>query len=201
MTIVWCLMLCSLSLVSVPKPASALSRLAGRATRSPHGQDAAVAVSDDPLAPAAALDLLACCLRAGMPTATALGAIAAVAPPELSRELLRVSELLAMGADPERVWRVGVDRNTPKRFVSAELAALGRLARQSAGSGSGMAEAVADLAVARRHEIQDAAVARAERAGVLLSGPLGLCFLPAFLCVGLLPTIIGLAHQMLGAGW
>ena len=44
----------------------------------------------------------------------------------------------------------------------------------------------------------DAAVERAERAGVRISGPLGLCFPPAFICLGIAPVVIGLASSVLG---
>ncbi len=40
----------------------------------------------------------------------------------------------------------------------------------------------------------------AERAGVLIAGPLGLCFLPAFLCLGIVPVVLGLAGRLLGGG-
>ena len=33
---------------------------------------------------------------------------------------------------------------------------------------------------------------------MLIAGPLALCFLPAFVVLGLLPTIAGLAESMLG---
>ncbi|MFE3028477.1 type II secretion system F family protein, partial [Nocardia tengchongensis] len=52
----------------------------------------------------------------------------------------------------------------------------------------------------RRGELEDAAAARAERAGVLIGGPLGLCFLPAFLCLGIVPVVLGLAGRVLDGG-
>ena len=42
--------------------------------------------------------------------------------------------------------------------------------------------------------------AEIDRAGVLVSGPLGLCFLPAFVCLGIVPVVVGLARDVLGAG-
>ena len=48
-----------------------------------------------------------------------------------------------------------------------------------------------------RRRAHDDAHARAERAGVLVSGPLGLCFLPAFVCLGIVPVVIGLAGTTL----
>jgi hypothetical protein len=35
---------------------------------------------------------------------------------------------------------------------------------------------------------------------VVIAGPLGLCFLPAFVCLGLIPVIAGLATDVLGSG-
>ena len=40
----------------------------------------------------------------------------------------------------------------------------------------------------------------ARRAGVLVTAPVGLCFLPAFIAVGVLPVVIGLAGGVLGEG-
>jgi pilus assembly protein TadC len=43
-------------------------------------------------------------------------------------------------------------------------------------------------------------VARAERVGVWTLLPLGCCFLPAFVCLGVLPVVLGVAGQVLGRG-
>ena len=51
-----------------------------------------------------------------------------------------------------------------------------------------------------RAELLDSAQARAQRAAVLITGPLGLCFLPAFLVLGITPVVIGLATRTL-AQW
>jgi hypothetical protein len=42
----------------------------------------------------------------------------------------------------------------------------------------------------------DLVAARGQRAGVLITGPLGLCFLPAFLALGVVPVVIGLASGL-----
>lgn len=73
--------------------------------------------------------------------------------------------------------------------------ALMRLARRSATSGSALAQGISDLAEQVRHEVAQAANAAAGRASVLIAGPLGLCFLPAFVCVGVVPVVIGLASD------
>lgn len=42
--------------------------------------------------------------------------------------------------------------------------------------------------------------ATAQRASVLIAGPLGLCYLPTFLCLGIVPVVAGLAGDVLGPG-
>ena len=63
-----------------------------------------------------------------------------------------------------------------------------------------MAEGVAELAVESRHEAAHAATALAERAGVVIAGPLGVCFLPAFACLGVVPVVAGLATDVFTSG-
>lgn len=151
----------------------------------------------DPLAAASVFDLLAACLRAGMPIDTAVYAVVPGAPPALAEPLRRAADLLALGADAAAAWERAAREATDG---SGEIEALARLARRSARSGSSLAVAVGELAEQRRGAVEDAAAARAERAGVLIGGPLGLCFLPAFICLGIVPVIIGLAGRVLGGG-
>ncbi|BDT84587.1 type II secretion system F family protein [Nocardia cyriacigeorgica] len=151
----------------------------------------------DPLAAASVFDLLAACLRAGMPIASAVHAVVPGAPAVLAEPLRRAADLLALGADAATAWERAAQEATD---ASGEIAALARLARRSARSGSSLAVAVGELAEQRRGAVEDAAAARAERAGVLIGGPLGLCFLPAFICLGIVPVIIGLAGRVLGGG-
>jgi pilus assembly protein TadC len=51
-------------------------------------------------------------------------------------------------------------------------------------------------AVEVRATALDLVAARGQRAGVLITGPLGLCFLPAFLALGVVPVVIGLASGL-----
>ncbi|MFE3442050.1 type II secretion system F family protein [Nocardia sp. NPDC059180] len=151
----------------------------------------------DPLAAASVFDLLAACLRAGLPIAAAVYAVVPGAPAVLAEPLRRAADLLALGADPAIAWERAAEEATDG---SGEIDTLARLARRSARSGSSLAVAVGELAEQRRAAVEDAAAARAERAGVLIGGPLGLCFLPAFICLGIVPVIIGLAGRVLGGG-
>ncbi|RVW08597.1 type II secretion system F family protein [Prescottella agglutinans] len=148
--------------------------------------------TSDPLAVAGTFDLLAACLEAGLPTSAAAAASAPSAPRPLSESLRRTADLLVLGADPATAWDV----------VATEPAteALARMARRSARSGAALSSAIGELAAQQRADAEDRAVAAAERAGVLISGPLGLCFLPAFVCLGIVPVVIGLAGRVLDGG-
>ncbi|WP_197281268.1 type II secretion system F family protein [Mycobacterium sp. UM_3] len=149
----------------------------------------------DPLAVASCFDVLAVCLGAGMAVATAAAAAATAAPPVLARVLRRAADLLALGADPVVAWAV-----SPEVGADAQVEALLRLARRSAASGAALAEGVAELADQSRHDAAHAATAAAERAGVLIAGPLGVCFLPAFVCLGIVPVVAGLAGDVFQSG-
>jgi pilus assembly protein TadC len=152
----------------------------------------------DPLAVASTLDVLAVCLSAGMAVSTAAAATAPSAPSTLARILRRAADLLAMGADPAVAWSTPPD--LPATSVDPQTDALLRLARRSSVSGVALAEAVAALAAQCRQDAGHAAAAAAERAAVLIAGPLGLCFLPAFVCLGIVPVVAGLAGDLLQSG-
>lgn len=152
----------------------------------------------DPLAVASGLDVLAVCLEAGMAVSAAAAAAAPSAPAPLDRVLRRAADLLALGADPTVAWSIPPD--LPIKSADTQVDALLRLARRSASSGAALAAGVAELADQCRHDAAHAATAAAERAGVLIAGPLGLCFLPAFVCLGIVPVVAGLAGDVLQSG-
>jgi Flp pilus assembly protein TadB len=136
---------------------------------------------------AAGWDLLAACLRAGLPVPLAVRAVAGHLPGAVGVELRTVAERLALGADPQSAWDV------PE---TSPLHKLARAARRSAHSGSGLAELAVRAASEVRADVRSAAAARGQRAAVLITGPLGLCFLPAFLVLGVAPVVIGLASGL-----
>jgi hypothetical protein len=146
----------------------------------------------DSAALAGAWELLAVCLRAGLPVATAVGAAATPLTGAAGRELRRVAGLLELGADPGRAWHSAQARPA--------LSGFARAAARSAGTGSALAQVARAESDRIRAGLVDAAEARAQRAAVLITGPLGLCFLPAFLVLGIAPVVIGLAGEAL-ARW
>lgn len=144
--------------------------------------------TDDALRIAASWDLLAASLQAGLPVPTALRAIASGAPHEPAAALRSTADLVVLGAAPSEAW-------APAR-ACAQTAELARAAGRSAQSGTALAAIATDLARRVRAGVDDAAEAKAQRAGVLITGPLGLCFLPSFLCLGVVPVVVGLASQL-----
>jgi pilus assembly protein TadC len=181
-----------------PSVVRARAGLPARAHRLRDGLSQGPAQGCDPLAVASSLDVLAVCLAAGMAVSTAAAAAAPSAPPKLAGALRRAADLLALGADPAVAWSISPD--APTGSVDAPTDALLRLARRSACSGTALAGGVAELADQSRQEAAHAAAAAAERAGVLIAGPLGLCFLPAFVCLGIVPVVAGLAGDVLQSG-
>jgi Flp pilus assembly protein TadB len=144
--------------------------------------------NDEFLHTAAGLDLLAACLTAGLPVPVAVRAVAEGAPPRMAAALRSTADLLDLGADPVEAWAAVRE--------CAGIAELARAARRTARSGTALAEVATDLSSRLRAELSDQAEARAQRAGVLITGPLGLCFLPAFVCLGVAPVVAGLAGTL-----
>lgn len=137
---------------------------------------------------AGTLDLLAACLRAGLPVPSALDAVAGTAPAPAGTALSSTAGLLALGCPPGEAW-------APVRAVPG-LGELASAAIRTSRSGAAFATAAGDLAGRFRDELATEAEERAERAGVALALPVGLCFLPAFFCLGVLPVVLGLAGRL-----
>ena len=120
------------------------------------------------------------------------------APASWPGYLRRAAELLALGADPAVAW--SAPPGLPPNSLDPQTDALLRLARRSSASGAALAEGVAELAVAVPPGRRTCGRAAAERAAVLIAGPLGLCFLPAFVCLGIVPVVAGLAGDVTAVG-
>ncbi|GAA4543363.1 type II secretion system F family protein [Pseudonocardia xishanensis] len=140
---------------------------------------------------AAGWELLATCLESGLPVPTAVEVAAQRIEGPASATLRRVGGLLELGSDGAEAWTCTT--------AVPELAAFGRAARRSADTGAGLARVARGEAERLRAGLADAAEARAERAAVLVAAPLGLCFLPAFLALGIAPVVIGLAGRALSS--
>jgi hypothetical protein len=134
----------------------------------------------------AACDLLGVCLSAGVPVGTALAAVGAAVPAPLGPHLAGVAGLVRLGAEPRRAWA----------DVPAELAGLGRALVRAGESGATAAPALRALAADSRASLRSGTEAAVRRAGVWVLAPLGACFLPAFVCLGVAPLVLGIAADV-----
>lgn len=136
-----------------------------------------------------AADLFAACLLAGSAPVDAADAVAGAVGGPLAERLRPVVASLRLGGDPGPCWLTLTD--------DPVLAPLGRALARAAAGGAPAAALVARMADERRAERQREATVVARRVGVRATLPLGLCFLPAFLLVGVVPIVIGLTSTLL----
>lgn len=149
------------------------------------------------------LDLLDAAISAGASIPRALGAVgAAIAgagagegggrdradPGGVGSALTRASLALLMGADWHAAWR----------GAPARLAPLVDGLAPTWVTGAAPGPALRATADRVRRERRNASREAAGRLGVLLVLPLGLCFLPAFVLIGLAPVILSLTAGLLG---
>ncbi len=136
-----------------------------------------------------AADLLAAALRAGAPTPHAVAQVAAAVGGPLGVRLAAVARGLDLGAPAAEAWQV---------LDSVPAAAsLVRAAVRASESGAALAGASTRLAAELRAGHDAAADAAARRAGVLVVLPLGCCFLPAFVLLGVVPIVLGVLDGVL----
>nr|WP_240778121.1 type II secretion system F family protein [Nonomuraea basaltis] len=135
-----------------------------------------------------AADLMTACLLAGRPVSAATEIAADAIGGPLGQRLTWVSSQLRLGADPEPTWA-----------TLAKDPAMGQLSRamsRAAQSGAPVADVLTRLADDAREAARAASVASARRVGVKAVAPLGLCFLPAFVLLGIIPVVAGLASTI-----
>lgn len=139
-----------------------------------------------------AAELLAACLAAGAPPGAAADAVGRTLGGPLGGALRQVAAEIRLGGDPAQCWA---------RLEALPGARdLGHWMARASTTGVPPVAAVSRLAVEYRAESARSAAARARRAAVVATAPLGLCFLPAFLAVGVVPVVIGLARAMTRTG-
>ena len=130
-----------------------------------------------------AADLLAACATVGRPVDDALRLVSAAVGGELGDRLGAVYARLALGADPLNEWQ----RSSSDR----QIAPLAKALIRSLESGAPLATGLTRLADDCRRERRTRTQLQARNVGVQAAGPLALCFLPAFMLIGVVPTIAG----------
>lgn len=130
-----------------------------------------------------AADLLVACLRAGRSPVQALEAVAAGIGGPLGVELVSVAGALRLGADASTAWAGFLDEPV--------LGPFGRAMVRAWETGAPLADTLSRLADDARVARRARADQRARSVGVKAAAPLGLCFLPAFVLVGIVPLVAG----------
>jgi Flp pilus assembly protein TadB len=130
-----------------------------------------------------AAELLAACVFAGRPVDDGLRLVSRAVGGPLSCRLDSVTTRLALGADPLTEWR--------RATGDAQLAPFARTMARTLESGAPIGDALTRLAEDRRRERRTRTQLRARNVGVKAAGPLAACFLPAFMLIGIVPTIAG----------
>lgn len=157
-----------------------------------HGETGAVereaARAEAGLLPLAA-ELMAACLAAGSGPAQAADAVGRSLDGPLGIRLIRTSTELRLGAEPATAWAHFGSLPGSEAFV-------GSMARAGTAGVPAVDQVTRLTGELRARQAREAS-ARARRAAVLVTGPLGLCFLPAFLAVGVAPVVMGLAESLL----
>ncbi|MCX4818325.1 type II secretion system F family protein [Streptomyces sp. NBC_01142] len=136
-----------------------------------------------------AADLLAACISAGAGPREAAEAVGESLGGPVGERLARVAAELRLGGEPAQAW------GALGRIPGA--AALARCLERADSTGAPASEPVSRLAERFRADRARTAAANGRRAQVLITAPVGLCFLPAFLAVGVAPVVIGLADGLL----
>lgn len=166
----WGVPLAGAAFYVIPK---ALARMEPAATR----QRRAKIAADLPLA----VDLLAACLRAGRPPQQALATVATAVRGPLADLFTEVAHNLALGADPVGAW--SHLRSEPA------CAPFARAIDRSLRSGAPLSKTLEHLADDTRQAHHHAADQHARAIESRTALPLGLCFLPAFVLLSIVPTI------------
>jgi Flp pilus assembly protein TadB len=134
--------------------------------------------------------LLAAAVRSGLPPSDGLVLVCDALPGPAADVLGALPPRIDLGVTPAEVW--GSLAAVPA------LAPLGRTLARSARTGEPVAEALErlghELAARSRAEVEE----EARRVGVKAAVPLGLCLLPAFLLVGVVPVVAGLVGALGG---
>lgn len=166
---------------------------AGRVPPGAHGPTAAgrgpAADAGEPVAPdpVAVVELLAVAVESGASVPGALEAVGQVLGGRTGAHLARAGSALLLGAAWDVAWA-----HAPA--LGGGLDGLEAAWRTGAAPGPPLRSAAAELRRRRDRAAREAA----GRLGVRLVVPLGLCFLPAFVLVGLVPVLASFGRSLLG---
>lgn len=135
------------------------------------------------------VDLVAACCGAGLPVESVIPQVARAVGGPIGSRFEAIRSRLELGAAPIEEWRrLGTD---------PQLHRVGDALSRAHRSGAPLVAVLTRLAQDVRRERRASALANARSVGVRVAAPLAACFLPAFMAVGVVPTIVG-GFQHLG---
>lgn len=127
-----------------------------------------------------AADLLVAALGAGSPPVRAVDAVGSAVGGPLGHTLVAAAQTAGLG-DPSSGWKLLIS--------DAAVRPLGRALAASVSRGTSPVPVLERVAVDARDAARWAGEARARSLGAKAAAPLGLCFLPAFVLVGIVPIV------------
>lgn len=137
--------------------------------------------------PALMMDLMASMLAVGSSLDRGLDVLARSSSAPVSAALTAVKTALDLGASWEVAWATVQDSGS-----GTAARELGHALRFAGTTGASSAAVVTAHAAQFRRRRNREAEQRAAALGVRLVVPLGLCSLPAFVCLGVIPILVGL---------
>ncbi len=129
------------------------------------------------------VDLLSAAVSAGAAPAHALHEVTGLVDGVTADALRHWSRRLRWGSEPADVWA--------DMAAHEQLGRLGQVLLRSATSGAPISDALARLAEDERERQRGQVEARVRQIEVKAAAPLGLCLLPAFVLLGIVPLIAG----------
>jgi hypothetical protein len=132
--------------------------------------------------------LLGDALRAGQSPDAALALVGTALPGPAGDRLGAVVGRLRLGMDPVTVWAGLADDEA--------LAPLGRALVRGQTTGASVLLTVERLAETLSADLRGEIEDQARAVGVKAALPLGLCLLPAFVLLGIVPTVAGMLHTL-----
>lgn len=139
-----------------------------------------------------AADLLTACLAAGAGPRKAAEAVGRSLGGPIGERLSQAAAELRLGGEPAAAWgRMG---------ALPGARGLARALEHAGTTGAPAVEPMSRLAADCRAEQGRQADKRVQHASILATAPLGACFLPAFLLIGVAPVMLGLAGALVVGG-
>lgn len=132
--------------------------------------------------------LLADALRAGRSTTETVALVTSALPGPASDRLAAVVPRLRLGVEPKTVW-AGLAGDPA-------LAPLGRVLARAETTGAPVVTAVGRLADDLAEDVRGDTEDRARAVGVKAALPLGLCLLPSFVLLGIVPVVAGMLRTL-----